>query len=49
MIVGSNFAIEIATHTDWLKNLALVFQPMRNKTNRSLNSRFLLRCEYGDR
>ena len=32
MIVGSNFAVAIATHTDWLKVLALVFQPMRNKT-----------------
>ena len=34
MIVGSNFAIAIAiaTHTDWLKVLALVFQAMRNKT-----------------
>ena len=27
-----NYAIPIATLNDWLKNLAPVFQPMRNKT-----------------
>ena len=31
MIIESNFAIAIARHTDWLKDLALVFQPMRKK------------------
>ena len=34
MTVESNFtiAIAIATPSDWLKNLAPVFQPMRGKT-----------------
>ena len=32
MIVESNFAIAIARHTDWLKDLPLVFQKMRNNT-----------------
>ena len=31
MIVESNFAIAIARHTEWLKDLAVVFQPMNKK------------------
>ena len=31
-MTGSNYAIPIATLNDWLKNLAPVFQSMRNKT-----------------
>ena len=36
MIVKTNNAIAIATLSDWLKSLALVFQPVRSKTNRTL-------------
>ena len=32
MTVESNYAIAIATLSDWLKRLAPVFQPMRSKT-----------------
>ena len=32
MSVESNYAIAIVTHSDWLKRLAPVFQPMRSKT-----------------
>ena len=32
MTVESNYVIAIATLSDWLKRLALVFQPMRIKT-----------------
>ena len=32
MTVGSNYVIAIVTLSDWLKRLALVFQPMRSKT-----------------
>ena len=32
MIVESNYAIAIATLSDWLKRLAPGFQPMRSKT-----------------
>ena len=32
MIVESTFAIAIARHTDWLKDLLLVFQKIRNNT-----------------
>ena len=31
MTVESNYVIAIATHGDWLKRLAPVFQPMRSK------------------
>ena len=31
MTVVSNCVIAIATHSDWLKRLAPVFQPMRSK------------------
>jgi len=36
MIIETNYAIAIAALSDWLKNLALVFQLMRSetKTNR---------------
>ena len=39
MTVESNYVIAIATLSDWLKRLALVFQPMRRsktKTNRTM-------------
>ena len=41
MTVESNYAVAVATASDWLKNLALVFQPMRKKTktNRTLRAR----------
>ena len=32
MTVESNYAIAIATLSDWLRTLALVFQPMRSET-----------------
>mgnify|MGYP006973392626 CR=1 FL=1 len=32
MSVESYYVIAIATLSDWLKRLALVFQPMRSKT-----------------
>ena len=32
MTVESNYAIVIATFSDWLKNLAPAFQPMRSKS-----------------
>ena len=35
MTVESNYVIAIATLSDWLKRLALVFHPMRIKTNRT--------------
>ena len=38
MSVEINYAI--ATLSDWLKNLAPVFQPMKSKTNRTLWARF---------
>ena len=31
MTVESNYAIKIATLSDWFKNLAPVYQPMRKK------------------
>ena len=41
MTVESNYVIAIATLSDWLKRLAPVFQPMRNKTKTNLTM-------YGD-
>ena len=35
MTVESNYAIAIATLSDWLKRLAPVFQPMKSKTKTS--------------
>ena len=32
MTVESNYAIAIATLSDWFKNLTPVYQPMRRKT-----------------
>ena len=42
-----NYAIAIATFSDWFKNLAPVHQPMRRKTktNRDLHARFFPRFE----
>ena len=47
MTVEINYAIPIATLSDWLKNFAPVFQPMRNKTktNRTLCGRLFPRRE----
>ena len=47
MTVESSYAIAIATLSDWLKDLASVFQPMRSKTktNRTLHARFFPRFE----
>ena len=47
MTVKSNHAIPIATLSDWFKNLAPVYQPMRRKTktNRDLQARFFPRFE----
>ena len=36
MTVESNYAIMIATPSDWLKNLAPGFQAMRSNTNHNL-------------
>ena len=45
MAVERNYVVAIATLSDWLTNLALVFQPMRSKTktNRTLYTLFFLR------
>ena len=45
--VESNNAIAIATRNDWFKNLAPVYQPMREKTktNRDLQAPFFPRFE----
>ena len=45
MTVESSYAI--ATLSDWLKDLAAEFQPMRNKTktNRTLHARLFPRFE----
>ena len=45
MTVENNYAIAIATLSDWLKSLAPVFQPMRSKieTNRTLYARYFPR------
>ena len=47
MTLESNYAIAIATLGHWLKNLVLVYEPMRNKTktNRTLHARFFARFE----
>ena len=47
MTVESALTIEIATVSDWLKNLTPVFHPMRSKTktNRTLYARFFPRFE----
>ena len=47
MNVENNYANAITTLSDWLKNLALVFQPMRSntKTNGALCARFFPRSE----
>ena len=47
MTVESNYVITIATLSDWLKRLALVFQPMRRKTktNRTVYAWFFPRFE----
>ena len=47
MTVESNYAITIATVSDWLTSLAPVYQPMRGetKTNRDLHARFFPRFE----
>ena len=44
MTAESNYTIAIATLSDWLKNLALDFQPTRskNKTNRNCTRDFSL-------
>ena len=41
MTVESSYAIAIATLSDWLKDLAPEFRPMRSKTktNRTLHAR----------
>ena len=42
MTVERNYAIAIATLSDWFKNLAPVYQPVKKKTktNRDLHARF---------
>ena len=46
MTVESNYAIAIATLSDWLKSPALVYQPMRRKTKTNdLHARFFPRFE----
>ena len=47
MTVKSNYTIATATLSDWSKNLAPVYQPMRRKTktNRYLHTRFFPRFE----
>ena len=47
MTVESNSAIAIAPLSDWLKDLATIFRPMRRKTktNRTSYARFFLRSE----
>ena len=43
MTVESNYVIAIATLSDWLKRVALVSQPMRSKTNRTMYAWFFPR------
>ena len=45
MTVDSSHVIAIATLSDWPKNLALVFQPMRSETNRISYAPFFPRFE----
>ena len=47
MTVESNHVIAITSLSDWLKNLAHVFQPIgsKTKTNRTLYARFFPRFE----
>ena len=45
MIVESNNAIAIATLSDWLKALMLLFQAIRSKTNTTLHARFFPRFD----
>ena len=40
MTVKSNNALAIAAVSDWIKNLAPVFQPMRSETNRTTYALF---------
>ena len=42
MTVESNYEIVIATLSDWFKDLASVYKPMKRKTktNRTLSARF---------
>ena len=51
MAVESNGAIALVSLSDWLKNLAPVFQPVRRKTkaNRTLFARFPPRFEQVSR
>ena len=41
MTFQSSYAFVIATLRDWCKNLQLIFEPMRSKTNRTLYTRDL--------
>ena len=43
--IANNYVIAIATLRDWLKNLTLVFQPMRINTKCTLNPLFFSRSE----
>ena len=45
IIYAIAIAIAIATHSDWLKRLMPVFQPMRSKTNRTTYTWFSPRFE----
>ena len=44
MIVERNNTIAITTLSDWFKNLAPVFQPIKTKTNRTLYAQFFFTC-----
>ena len=43
MTVDSNYAIAIAKLSDWFKNFAPVYQPMKKITNCDLHARFFPR------
>ena len=45
MIVEDNYAITIATLSDWFKNITPVSQPTRRKTNQSSYMRLFPRFE----
>ena len=44
MTVETNYAITIATFSDWLKGLVPIFQPSRIEANATLKARFFFCC-----
>ena len=42
MTVETNYAITIATFSDWLKDLVPIFQPSKIESSRTLQARYFL-------